>query len=362
MKKITFLFTLLMLLATGSAFANPTINFATKSHDFGNVNEEDGTCSYDFVFTNKGDAPLIILKAIASCGCTTPLYTKEPIAPGTSSTIKVTYNTIGRPSTFHKTITVYTNDPDAPNVVLIIQGNVIPRGESPEMSYPKNMQGLRLKRTMVPMLETKIGSIKTEVIDIINTNKVPMTISFHKVPKHVLLSVSNTELQPNQTGNITIKYRADLAADYGKREDSFYIVTNPKEKVNPNNRIFLSANITEDFSRLNADQLANAPVASFSENRINFGKMNRGTTKVLSLTLTNSGKSPLHIRKIVPDYDGLKITPASKVIAPGKTIRINVSFNAGTFDGNVVQRFTVITNAPSSSVNRLFVTAQVSGN
>lgn len=354
--------TLLLLIATGSALAGPTITFPTKTHDFGTINEEDGTASYNFVFYNKGDAPLIILKAVASCGCTTPLFTKEPIAPGTSSTIKVTYNTLGRPSTFHKTITVYTNDPDAPNVVLIIQGFVTPKGESPEVTYPKNMQGLRLRRTMVPMLETRIGSIKTETIDVINTNKTPLNIAFSKVPKHIQVSASNTVLQPNQVAVITVKYLAGEAQDYGKREDSFYIVTNPKDKLNPNNRINLSADITEDFSSLSADQVANAPVAAFSENRINFGKMIRGTSKVMSLTLANTGKSPLHIRKIIPDYDGLKITPANIVIAPGKTIRINVSFNAGTFDGNVVQRFTIITNDPKASVNRLFVTASVSGN
>lgn len=287
---------------------------------------------------------------------------QRTIAPGTSSTIKVTYNTIGRPSTFHKTITVYTNDPDAPNIVLIIQGNVIPKGESPEMSYPKNMQGIRLKRTTVPMLETKIGSIKTELIDVINTNKTPMTIGFHKVPKHIQVTASNTVLQPNQTGYITIKYLAALANDYGKREDSFYIVTNNKEKNNPNNRIYLSANVTEDFSRLSPDQVANAPVAAFAENRINFGRMTRGTSKVMTTTLTNNGKSTLHIRKIVSDYDGMKVTPTSMTVAPGKSIKLNISFNAGTFDGNVVQRFTVIINDPKASVNRLFVTAQVSGN
>jgi hypothetical protein len=362
MKQIAFFLALLMMLATGSALAGPTITFPTKTHDFGTISEEDGTATYDFVFYNKGDAPLIILKAVASCGCTTPIFTKEPIAPGTSSSIKVTYNTLGRPSTFHKTITVYTNDPDAPNVVLIIQGFVTPKGESPETTYPKNMQGLRLKRTMVPMLETRIGSVKTETIEVINTNKTPINLSFNKVPKHIELSTSNTVLQPNQTGVITVKYHAELAKDYGKREDSFYLVTNPKDKLNSNNRIYLSANITEDFSKLSADQVANAPVATFSENRINFGKMTRGTSKMLSLTLTNSGKSPLHIRKIVPDYDGLKITPANMLIAPGKTIRIHVSFNAGTFDGNVVQRFTVITNDPKASVNRLFITAQVSSN
>ncbi len=361
MKKISLLISILMLVA-GSVLAGPTISFFTKTHDFGSIKEEDGTATFDFAFTNKGDAPLIILKAVASCGCTTPLYSKEPIAPNAISTIKVTYNTIGRPSTFHKTITVYTNDPDAPNVVLIIQGDVIPKGESPELTYPKNMDGLRLKRTMVPMLEAKIGSIRTEVIDVINTNKTPVTIGFHKVPKHVQLTVSNTVLQPNQTGYITIKYLAALAADYGKREDSFYLVTNNREKANPNNRIFLSANITEDFTRLSSDQAANAPVAAFSENRILFGKMVRGKSKVMTATLSNNGKSPLHIRKIVSDYDGLKVVPTSLSIAPGKTIKLNITFNAGTFDGNVVQRFTVITNDPKASVNRLFVTAQVSGN
>lgn len=355
------LISLLLLLATSSAMAGPTITFPTKTHDFGNINESDGAASYDFVFYNKGDAPLIILKAIASCGCTSPLYTKEPIAPGTSSTIKVTYATAGRPSTFHKTITIYTNDPDAPNVVLIIQGNVIPKGEDPETTYPRNMQGFRLKRTMVPMLETKIGSIKTEVIDVINTNKTPMSISFNKVPSHVSVTASNTLLQPNQTGTITIKYRAHLANDYGKREDSFYIVTDNKEKTNPNNRINLTATITEDFDRLSEAMKAIAPIAAFSENRINFGNMVRGTSKTLSVTLTNNGKTNLLIRKIIPDYDGLKVTPASKNIEPGKSIRILISFNAGTFDGNVVQRFTVITNAPNASVNRLFVTAQVAG-
>jgi hypothetical protein len=362
MKKLTFLIALLMLITTGSALAGPTISFQTKDHDFGTIKEEDGTATFDFAFTNKGDAPLIILKAIASCGCTTPLYTKEPIAPGASSTIKVTYNTIGRPNTFHKTITVYTNDPDAPNVVLIIQGFVTPKGESPEITYPKNMQGLRLRRTMVPMLETRIGSIKTESIEVINTNKTPISIGFNKVPKHIQVSASNTVIQPNQTAVITLKYLAGVAKDYGKREDSFYIVTNPRDRTNPNNRINLSANITEDFSRLSDDQMANAPIAAFSENRINFGKMTRGTTKVMSLTLSNNGKSPLHIRKIIPDYDGLKITPANMIIGPGKIIRINVSFNAGTFDGNVVQRFTIITNDPKASINRLFVTALVSGN
>jgi len=357
MKKLAFV--LLVALFSFSALAGPKIHFPTKDHNFGNIPESDNPATYDFVFINKGDAPLIILKAIASCGCTTPQYTKEPIAPGTSSSIKVAYSTVGRPSTFHKTITVYTNDPDAPTVMLIIQGFVTAKGENPETTYPRNMQGFRLKRTSVPMLETRIGSIKTEVIDVINNTDKPMSIGFYKVPKHVQVNISNTVLKPDQVGTITLKYVAALAADYGKRDDSFYVVVNNQGKQNPNNKITLTANITEDFDRLTADQMDKAPVAAFSQNRVELGNMVRGSSKSASVTLTNKGKTTLHIRKIVSDYDGMKIHPTALSVAPGKAIKINFSFNAGTFDGNVVQRFTVITNDPKASINRLFVHALV---
>lgn len=350
-----------MISLTTPIWAESSISFVSKQHDFGELSEEDGSASCNFTFTNKGNSALVIHKAVASCGCTTPVYSKEPIAPGATSTVRVTYNTTGRPGAFHKTITLYTNDPDAPNVVLIIKGNVSPKAENPETAYPKNLQGLRLKRTMIPILEAKIGSIRTESIEVINTNATPVAIKFNKVPKHVRVSASNTLLKYKETGTITIKYLASEAKDYGKRDDSFYVYTNDRDKFNANNRINLTANITEDFSSWSSSQLSNAPSCSFSENRINFGKMVRGTHRTLTITLSNNGKSMLHIRKIVPEYDGIRITPEKRSIPAGKTIKFHINFSAGTFDGNVVQRVTVITNDPRASVNRLFLTAQVTG-
>jgi len=102
-----------------------SIKFDVKEHDFGKVNEKDGNVSYVFNFTNKGDAPLVVNKVQASCGCTTPVWTKEPIEAGKKGNIKVTYNTSGRPGLFTKTITVYSND-SLQQVVLIIKGEVIP--------------------------------------------------------------------------------------------------------------------------------------------------------------------------------------------------------------------------------------------
>ncbi|MDD4713834.1 MAG: DUF1573 domain-containing protein, partial [Bacteroidales bacterium] len=273
MKKIVLPFTILLICTFCNAKNGANISFKTKIHDFGEITEESKTATYDFMFTNTGTGPLVIHKAIASCGCTTPIHSKEPIAAGASSSIKVTYNTVGRPGSFHKSITIYCNDIDSPVIMLIIKGKVISKQQNAEVLYPKDIQGLRLSRGSLSLLDAKIGSVRTETIDMINTNKFPVNISFYKVPKHIRIIPSKSTLGANETGMLTIKYTPKLAKDYGKRQDFFYVVTDPDNKANLNNKIQVSAFITEDFSHLSSAELAKAPKATYSDNRINFGIM-----------------------------------------------------------------------------------------
>lgn len=108
-----------------AAAASPAIKIDSQTHDFGNIREADGPVSHDFTFTNTGDAPLIIVSANASCGCTTPEIPKAPIKPGESATVKVTYNPLGRPGEFEKNIRVKTNLKERTS--LKIKGVVIPK-------------------------------------------------------------------------------------------------------------------------------------------------------------------------------------------------------------------------------------------
>jgi D-alanyl-D-alanine carboxypeptidase len=96
----------------------PEFLFETESHDFGTVPE--GTqATYEFKFTNTGKEPLIISNVRASCGCTTPKWSNEPIAPGKTGTITASYNSSGRPGPFTKTITVESNAKTTPKVLTI---------------------------------------------------------------------------------------------------------------------------------------------------------------------------------------------------------------------------------------------------
>ena len=100
------------------------IKFDTLRCNLGIFPETDPVRKYSFTFTNVGTAPLIVNQAFASCGCTVPTFTKEPIKPGDKGSIDVTYNGKGLlPGRFSKTITVRTN---AKNriVRLIIEGEM----------------------------------------------------------------------------------------------------------------------------------------------------------------------------------------------------------------------------------------------
>jgi hypothetical protein len=101
-----------------------SIAFDKYRHDFGTIKESDGKISAVFTFTNLSNSPLIISKVEASCGCTTPEWTHEPVTPGKQGYIKATYDPTNRIYFFERSLTVYSNANPA-KVTLTIQGTTV---------------------------------------------------------------------------------------------------------------------------------------------------------------------------------------------------------------------------------------------
>ena len=116
---------------TTSSLKPENMEFKTDMHDFGTV-AEGPDAEFKFEFKNTGKEPVILRAVTASCGCTAPEWSKEPVLPGKKSVIKAVYHTAGRPGGFNKTITVTSN---AGVKVLTIKGNV---EKAPESSVPAN--------------------------------------------------------------------------------------------------------------------------------------------------------------------------------------------------------------------------------
>lgn len=136
MKKLTLVISM-VLVAVAGLFAQatepvqvvdnpnaPEISFDKLVHDYGTIPfAGDGVCI--FKFTNTGKEPLILQQPQSSCGCTVPTWPKEPVLPGASSEIQVTYNT-KKAGPINKTVTVRSNA-KTNTVVLRITGKVEPQ-------------------------------------------------------------------------------------------------------------------------------------------------------------------------------------------------------------------------------------------
>lgn len=110
-----------ILLSALYSYGAPKVEWKKDVHDFGEI-EQGKPVSVEFTFTNNGNEVFLISDVIPSCGCTAPVFPKEPIAPGRSAKIKVTYNAVNR-GIFSKTITVKSNESGA-DKILTIKGTV----------------------------------------------------------------------------------------------------------------------------------------------------------------------------------------------------------------------------------------------
>jgi len=104
------------------ALVQSSFKWEEAVHDFGKI-KQGVPATATFTFTNTGIQPLVISDAKASCGCTSPEFSKEPVAPGAKGSVKATYNAANA-GYFEKDVTVISNA-SAVDVKLKIKGEVV---------------------------------------------------------------------------------------------------------------------------------------------------------------------------------------------------------------------------------------------
>jgi len=116
--------------------AGPTtvMSFDETSFDFGSVDEGEKV-AHIYKFKNTGEEPLILSNAKGSCGCTVPVWPREPIAPGAEGEIKVEFNSKGKKGKRNQKVTITANT-NPPQTFIYLKGEVIPAdgGEQPAVT------------------------------------------------------------------------------------------------------------------------------------------------------------------------------------------------------------------------------------
>ena len=154
MKK-NFLLIITLLNVAGAAFAQtqaavPPVTAASTKPDilllketgyiFGKI-PQGRPVTHNFEIVNSGKEPLLLENVQASCGCTTPEWSREAIPPGATAVIKVGYNAYAE-GHFNKTVTIFYNN--GQTKALMISGEVY---KLPSTAAPENASVQFLKQT-----------------------------------------------------------------------------------------------------------------------------------------------------------------------------------------------------------------------
>ena len=332
------------------------IQFEKMDHNFGKIKEEGGPANYNFKFTNTGKIPLIIQGVNASCGCTTPEWSREPILPGKTGFIKVSYNPVQRPGVFTKSITVNANVPKSSRV-LTISGDVIPKVLSNEDLFPVNYGNLRLRSGELSFVKIKDNEIKTDTLQFYNSGTIPVSVKFKIIPPHISIKTIPAIIPPKSTGFFLITFDATKKPAFGYVTNRIYLTFNNQDKYE--HAILVSAIIEENFSRLSADDMANAPRIEYSSRTFDFGEISEGKKADYTFKIMNKGKRDLIIRNVTASCSCATGQPALDTIPPGGTTEMRVTFDSRGKVGMQNKIITVISNDPGHATTTLRVMGNV---
>lgn len=332
------------------------IVFNETVYDFKSFKESDGVQTTTFKFTNDGQVPLVLNNVRASCGCTTPKWTRQPVAPGKEGEIQVSYDPRNRPGSFNKSVTV-TSNAENPTVVLRITGKVEEREKTLAELYPRKIGSLRVKTNHISFSKMKKGASGTKDIELVNDTREPVKVGYRNVPEHLTVRVEPETIPANGKGKLFVTYDASKEDRFGFVSHRIYLSLN--ESKDYKTSVGVSATIVEDFSHLTPEQIAKAPVATFSEKTYDFGEMNQGDKRDHTFTLRNDGKTDLIIRNVRSSCGCTAVAPAKKVIAAGESAPIKVTFNSRGKRGRQSKSITVITNDPKTPTTVLRISCNI---
>ncbi len=349
-------FFLLCPLVSSGVLAQAKISFNETLFDFGKVKEEGGPVEHEFAFTNTGTDSLVLSEVKASCGCTTPQWSQEPIAPGEQGIVKAVYNPRNRPGVFNKSISVTTNDEKSIHL-LYIKGFVTPRPSTPEDDFPSVMGNLRVKYRTMNMGKITTKEPVTRSFEVYNSSNAIIRFNNEvNAPSHISIAFDPPELLPLQKGNINLTYDAEAKHDLGFVTDRIALYTNEEDSAK---EFSVMATIEEYFAPLTKEDLQKAPRIVLDRTTHDFGTLNEGDVEKTSFIFTNTGRSELKIRKTKANCGCTVSQPEKTSLAPGESSKITVTFNTADRKGRQQKLVTIFSNDPTNPTQQLSITAQV---
>ena len=359
MKKVYTILLFITFLFSHGLFAQEKISDALEIdktvHNFGDILLESGPVSCSFTLTNKGSKPAVIYNVSSSCGCTDVTWTKEPLMPGKSGKISVTYSNDEGAYPFDKSLTVYVSDVKKP-VILKVRGVSVAKKKPLAESYPVHFGPLGMKDKEFKCGNLEQGNHKSNAVMIANISDKPITVDFTGVSQNLSIKVSPNPIPAQSTAEMTFTVNAgrDL---WGKN----YYWASPRVNGNAvrsadgESKIGIWAFTKENFSGLSDSEKTKAARPMFEESTYSFGKVKRGAIVNAEFTFKNEGNTDFAVYAVNSDDGDISFGdfPSAK---PGETKTFKVALNTSKMPtGEALVIVTLTTNSPLRPIVNLFI-------
>lgn len=331
--------------------AGAEVRWLATTHDFGAFDEDMGPVSCEFTFVNDGSEPIAITAARASCGCTSPTYSREAVAPGDSGTIVVTYNPAGRPGRFEKSVAVDFSEPQ-PKLRLYIKGTVVGSAGSVAQRFPVECaDGLQLAKPVAMIGDVKKGELRTVFLQGYNRSTEPLSPKAANLPPYLDVMTTPEVVPPGEQFSLVFYMRSDKCPLYGLVSDTIRIETGRGAGC----PLAVTAVVREDFSKLTDKQMRKSPIAHLASETLDFGRLDEDVT-TRTVAIKNLGKSPLELRRVYSADPGITVTTSATTLKPGKEAEVSVTVDRRQLRGALLNaRVSVIANDPITPVQTLRV-------
>lgn len=341
-----------------SADAQSPLRFDELSHDFGTIAEDGGAVAYTFRFTNTSSEPIVIVHAVASCGCTKAEFSREPVKPDGSGKIIIRFDPMNYPGMFSRKIAVFTSASRMPEH-LTISGRVNPRVLTVAERCPLVMGGgVRMDANAHAFGYIEHGNRAGSAFGIVNDSGKAVSLRIIPAKESGFLEIRYPErLAPHEEASVNFAYAlADDCSAYGTLHDTMAIEINGIRSEYP---LTISA-IAIDNRDIFADK--GEPKAELSENFIRFEPLKR-TDRPQSrrITIYNKGDALLHIRRIETEYGIVSAEMSGDgTVGIGEHCTITVTISPGERSyGPLTDRVRIITDDPHSPMRNVRVSAVI---
>lgn len=334
----------------GSMMAQPVASWNETIHDFGTFHESAGKQMCRFVVTNTGDSAMVITQVKSTCGCTVASHPTDPILPGASDGIDITFTPTGRPGPFEKGVWVYTNT--TPNRTrLAIKGIVVGSPETVSRYFPVGVGDLQFTNLTMAVGEVKKGLLRNSSITAYNSGTDTLVITFDNNTSHINPHAVPDTVAPGDISTLTFFFDTMRTPVWGINDDHLIIIATPlhddKAPINADANIVV--NVVEDFSQLTDEERANVPICEIPSEKLIFEGLHIGEIAENNFSIKNAGKSNLIIRRVMSLDKAITAKCDKTLLKPGKEATVTIKVNPNKVSGNVLNsQITIITNDPST--------------